>query len=126
MFQPADLDPREQEIYDNADAWYATRFIGRGVYDKIGPFTSQLEAIQQIALFFRKEEEFYPPPGSIWSKPFALYAASSAHNDTHVVVGCVYRDGVRRPTYHEFQERRKAERKDARKHRSGGNADGTS
>lgn len=118
MFEPANLDPREQEIFDQADEWWATRFQGRGVYDKIGPFPTQLDAVKGCAAFFRMEEKDYPPPDSIWSRPFALYAASTRHGGSHVVVGCVYRDGVRRPTYKEVTQKRQEERKLARNHTS--------
>lgn len=124
MFTPANLDPREQLIFDSADEWYATRFRGRGVYDKIGPFDSQLAAVKAIADFFRNEETYYPPPGTIWNRPFALYASSSAHGGSHVVVGCVYRDGAKRDSYHEFQERRKAKLKGVKSSRGGPNSDG--
>lgn len=114
MYEPTNLDPRDQEIFTAADEWWATRFQGRGVYDKIGPFQSQLEAIKGVMQFFREEEQHYPPPDTIAFRPFALYAASSQHGGAHVVVGTVYRDGVRRSTYQEVRAKFEEERANAR------------
>lgn len=114
MFDPSTLDPREQEIYASADEWWATRFQGRGVYDKIGPFKSELEARHGITDFFRREERDYPPPATVYNRPFALYASSTKHGGSHVIVGNVYRDGVHRPTSREVAQRKQEERARAR------------
>lgn len=114
MIDNTNLDPREQEIYASADEWWATRFKGRGVYDKIGPFTTELEARREVMEFFRKEEQDYPPPATIYNRPFALYASSSRHGGSHVIVGTVHRDGKHHPTSREVSKRTQAERAAAR------------
>lgn len=105
LFDAASLDDREKVIYADADSWWATRFQGRGVYDKIGPFATATEAVGAVMQFFRAEERDYPPPGGLASKPFSIYAGSSKHGDSHVIVGNVYRDGEHRPTHREVAQR---------------------
>lgn len=110
MFNAAGLDDREKLIFDAADEWFATRFLGRGTYDKLGPFKTAQEAVSAIMAFFRAEERDYPPPASVASRPFAVYAASSEHNGAHVIVGNVYRDGKYRPTNREISQQRQEEK----------------
>lgn len=105
MFESANLDDREKVIYADADQWWATRFMGRGVYDKLGPFSSAEETFKNIMIFFRQEERNYPPPEFVSKRPFAVYAASTQHNEAHVIVGNVYRDGVHRPTHREVSQK---------------------
>lgn len=115
MFSPDNLDPREQEVYDNADEFWATRFAGRGQYVKLGPFSSQLAVVRGVAEFFENETRDYPPPASIVNRPFAIYAASSKHGGAHVVLGTLGRDGKRGITQREVSLRKQEERVQARR-----------
>lgn len=112
MFQPANLDDREKEIWTQADSFWGMRFNGAGSYDRLGPFLTQEQTILQIQQFFRIENTsgLCPPPQSITNRPFLVYASSSSHQQAQVVAGLVYRDGVQRETYQEYQQRRKEEK----------------
>lgn len=115
MFQPANLDPREQSIYDEANQFWATRFHGRGHYDRIGPFESQEVVVAAINSIFggEKQEDL----GPVFNRPFAVYASSPRFGSAHVIIGNVYRDGVARPTHREVSQKRQEERASARRSR---------
>lgn len=117
MFEQASLDDREQEIMTAADEWWASRFEGRGQYLRMGPFKSAIEVSAAVMAFFRKEEHEYPPPAYVAGRPFAIYASSSKHGGSHVIVGNVYRDGLHRPTHKEVSQRVREEKELAAKAR---------
>ena len=121
MFNPANLDEREQLIYSTADTYWATRFCGRGRYDRLGPFNSELAVVQGIEAFFRNEEQNYPPPATIYNRPFAVYASSPNYGEAHVIIGNIYRDGVKRVTHKEVSQRVQEERASAKRKRSSSN-----
>ncbi len=117
MFSANNLDERERLIYEAADSWWATRFRGRGVYDRIGPFPTQEVALEQIANFFRYEEANYPPTSTVIMRPFAVYASSKQFGEAHVIVGTIDRFGKIGVTHKEISLKREEERKLARARR---------
>lgn len=116
MFQPVNLDEREQLIFDSADHYWATRMLGRGVRNRLGPFKTQDEAVAGIMSFYATEPEV---SSFVAAKPFLLYAASTVYGQSHVCLGSVYRDGVRRVTLKEVSLKREEERKSARQSNRG-------
>lgn len=130
MFEEADLDERERAIREAANEFWATRFMGSGAWDRLGPYSSLEQTVLQVRQFFRQEDtgDICPPPASITSRPFLIYASSTAHSNAQVVVGTIYRDGVHRPSYAEFRQRIKEEKSSAAKQRPrrSRNAPGTS
>jgi hypothetical protein len=108
MFEEADLDERERQIMESADSYWAMRFLGSGKWDRLGPFVSLEQVTLQVRDFFRREDkgDICPPPASITSRPFLIYASSSAQSDAQCVVGNMYRDGIARPTYVQFRRKR--------------------
>lgn len=109
MFEPKDLDPREQEIYNTADSFAASRFRGSGGFDNLGPFSTQGQLIEEIQKFFAAEDLSTLPFG-LASRPFALYAISSKLMNGQVMLGTLYRDGKERLTSAEVSKRRQEER----------------
>lgn len=111
MFQPVNLDEREQLIFDSADHYWATRMLGRGVRTRLGPFKTQDEAYNGIMSFFKAETDVAP---FVAAKPFLLYAASTVYGQSHVCLGSIHRDGSRGVTHKEVSLRLQEERKRAR------------
>lgn len=97
MFNLDNLDEREKVIFADVDEWYATRFEGRGVYTKLGPFKTQDEVVNEV-------KEFFSQDTSDSSKPFAIYAASTKHGHAHVIVGTLKRDGTTGKTHREVSQ----------------------
>lgn len=123
----SDLDERERQIALDADSYWAVRFRGLGHYDRLGPFATQEQAVLQARHFFKTEDQqgLAPPPKTIAKRPFLIYAASSKHANAQIPIGNVYRDGVERPTYREFQQRRTAEKALVAKSRRRRNPEGS-
>jgi hypothetical protein len=118
-----DLDERERLVAQDADSFWAVRFLGVGRFDRLGPFTTQEQAVLQARQFFKDEDAqgLCPPPKTIAIRPFLIYACASKHANAQIPVGNVYRDGIERPTYREFQQRRNEKKAVAAKSRRRGN-----